>query len=207
MFPLVISCTGILICLLSSFVATNLYPVINEARIEVALRTQLILTTVLMIPATYWAASTFLPVEFTIEGVSKTVTASHGDAFACVICGSVGGLIIGLSTEYFTSKEYKPVRHLVQACRTGAATNVISGLALGYKSVIIPILILSFIIFISFEVCDLYGIALAAVGMLGNLATGLTIDAYGPVCDNAGKLYFLSVPNDIAFFLKVRVLI
>jgi inorganic pyrophosphatase len=80
------------------------------------------------------------------------------------------------------------VQELVTACKTGAATNIIYGLALGYKSVIAPVLVLSTIIYVSFEICDLYGIALAAVGMLGNLATGLTIDAYGPVCDNAGGI-------------------
>jgi len=97
-------------------------------------------------------------------------------------------LIIGLTTEYYTSKEYSPVRELVEACRTGSATNIIYGLALGYKSVIVPVFILAFIVFLSFELCDMYGVALAAVGMLGNLATGLTIDAYGPVCDNAGGI-------------------
>jgi H(+)-translocating pyrophosphatase len=77
---------------------------------------------------------------------------------------------------------------LVRACKTGAATNIIYGLALGYQSVVVPVFILAFIVYLSFELCDLYGVALAAVGMLGNLATGLTIDAYGPVCDNAGGI-------------------
>lgn len=187
-FPLVVSSSGILVCLVSSFLATNIYPVTSESRIELALRLQLIVTTLLMIPAVYWAATSFLPESFEIKGVAKTTVATQSDAFTCVISGAVGGLIIGLSTEYFTSKEYSPVRGLVTSCRTGAATNIISGLALGYKSVIVPVFILAFIIFLSFELCDLYGVALAAVGMLGNLATGLTIDAYGPVCDNAGGI-------------------
>ena len=80
------------------------------------------------------------------------------------------------------------MRELVESCRTGAATNIIYGLALGYKSVIVPVFILALIVYMSFELCDLYGVALAAVGMLGTLATGLTIDAYGPVCDNAGGI-------------------
>lgn len=185
-YPLIISCCGVLICMLTSVLATNIFPVRTEGRIDGALRTQLIVTTILLIPAAYWASSVFLPAEFTIPGVAKTVHASHGDAFTCVVCGAIGGLIIGLSTEYFTSKEYSPVQGLVNSCRTGAATNIISGLALGYKSAIIPVCILAFIVYVTFELCDLYGIALAAVGMLGNLATGLTIDAYGPICDNAG---------------------
>jgi inorganic pyrophosphatase len=187
-FPLIVSCCGILVCIVSSFLATNIYPVTSMNRIELALRLQLIVTTLLMIPATYWAASSFLPESFQIEGVAKTVTATQHDAITCVVAGGVGGLIIGLSTEYFTSKEYSPVKDLVKACKTGPATNIIAGLALGYKSVIVPVFILAFIIWLSFELCDLYGVALAAVGMLGNLATGLTIDAYGPVCDNAGGI-------------------
>jgi len=187
-FPLIVSSSGILVCLLTSFLATNLYPVTNEARIEIALRLQLIVTTILMIPATYVCANVFIPETFEIDGVSRPVMATPHDVFICVISGTIGGLVIGLVTEYYTSKEYAPVRELVESCRTGAATNIIYGLSLGYRSVIIPVFILAFIVYISFTLCDLFGVALAAVGMLGNLATGLTIDAYGPVCDNAGGI-------------------
>jgi H+-translocating diphosphatase len=187
-FPLSISAIGIIVCLLSSFVATHLYPVISENRIELALRLQLIITTVLMVPATVFIANKYLPDTFHIDGVAKAMTATRGDAIACVCAGTVGGLIIGLTTEYYTSKDYSPVKELANSCRTGAATNIIYGLALGYKSVIVPVFILAGIIYMAFELCDMYGIALAAVGMLGNLATGLTIDAYGPVCDNAGGI-------------------
>ncbi len=187
-FPIIVSSVGILVCLVTSFLATNIYPVTEENKIELALRLQLIVTTILMIPATYWAAINYLPATFVIDGISKTLVADQFDAFACVISGTVGGLIIGLTTEYYTSKEYTPVRELVTACKTGAATNVIYGLALGYMSVVVPVFILAFIVYLSFELCDLFGVALAAVGMLGNLATGLTIDAYGPVCDNAGGI-------------------
>lgn len=188
-FPLTISSVGIIVCLVSSFLATDLYPVTSESRIELALRLQLIVTTVLMIPATFWCASSFLPETFLIEGVANaSVEGTRDHACYCVIGGLVGGLIIGLTTEYYTSKEYTPVRELVQSCKTGSATNIIYGLSLGYKSVIIPVFILAFIIYMSFSMLDLFGVALSAVGMLGNLATGLTIDAYGPVCDNAGGI-------------------
>ena len=141
-----------------------------------------------MIPATYWAADTFLPASFDIDGVHASVVGTREIASLCVISGTVGGLIIGLTTEYYTSKEYTPVRELVESCKTGAATNIIYGLSLGYKSVIVPVFILAAIIYFAFSSLDLYGVALAAIGMLGNLATGLTIDAYGPVCDNAGGI-------------------
>jgi len=97
-------------------------------------------------------------------------------------------LIIGLLTEYYTSHSYKPVRELADSCKTGAATNMIYGIALGYKSVVIPVIILAGSIYGSFTLCDMYGVALAAIGFLSNLATGLTIDVYGPVCDNAGGI-------------------
>ena len=158
----------------------------TEDRIEVALRLQLLVTTILMIPATFIVAYIFLPTTFKIDGVSKVLDATWVDGAVCVICGSLGGLAIGLTAEFYTSNSYKPVKDLVNACRTGAATNIIYGLALGYKSAIAPAYILAMIIYASFEICDLYGVALAAVGMLGNISTALTIDAYGPVCDNAG---------------------
>ena len=77
-----------------------------------------------MLPATYWAATTYLPLEFNIDGVAKTVAAKQWDAFVCVSVGAVGGLLIGLTTEYHTSKIYRPVQELVESCRTGAATNM-----------------------------------------------------------------------------------
>jgi len=187
-YPLVVSSAGILVCLVTSFLATHIMPVITENRIELALRLQLIVTTLLMIPTTYYVTTFIIPAEFTIIGVSATIAAKQLDVFLCVIAGTIGGLIIGLTTEYNTSKEYAPVKELVESCKTGAATNIIYGLSLGYKSVVVPVFILAGIIFYAFSLCDLYGIALAAVGMLGNLATGLTIDAYGPVCDNAGGI-------------------
>ncbi|CAM9467366.1 unnamed protein product [Heterosigma akashiwo] len=187
-FPLIISSAGIIVCLLTSFVATHIMPVKTEPNVELALKLQLIITTILMVPAAYFAADYFLPEEFTIEGVAATVEATPVDAFVCVSCGVVGGLVIGLVTEYYTSNTFNPVKEVALACTTGAATNVIHGLALGYMSVIIPVFVLAGAIFTAFKLCDLYGVALVAVGMLSTLATGLTIDAYGPVCDNAGGI-------------------
>lgn len=186
-FPLIVSAIGACVCFLCSFVATHLYPVTTEHRVELALRLQLILTTVLMLPAMCIAVQ-WLPEEFTINGVAKTLDATRWDAWVCVIIGVSGGLIIGLTTEYYTSKEFTPVRELVTSTKTGAATNIIYGLALGYKSCILPIFVLAAIVYTSFELCDLYGVSLCACGMLSNIATGLTIDAYGPVCDNAGGI-------------------
>jgi len=189
-FPVIVSAVGIVVCILCSFLATHILPVKNEDGVENALKLQLISTTILMIPTVYFAAGAFLPAEINLAATvgDGTITISPSDAALCVAMGAVGGLTIGLITEYYTSHSYKPVRELADSCKTGAATNMIYGIALGYKSVIIPVIVLSGIIYGSFARCDMYGVALAAIGMLSNLATGLTIDVYGPVCDNAGGI-------------------
>jgi len=146
-----------------------------------------------MLPAIYGLAISLLPSEFTFTKVSGgEITCTPTYAFLCVLSGTMGGMVIGIVTEYYTSHTYTPVREIAHNCKTGAATNVIAGLALGYKSAIIPVFILATVIYTSFSLCDLYGVALAAIGMLSTLATGLTIDAYGPVCDNAGGIAEMS---------------
>jgi inorganic pyrophosphatase len=102
--------------------------------------------------------------------------------------GLWSGFAIGWVTEYFTSNEYKPVKELVDACRMGPAPNIILGLALGYWSTIVPICCLGITIFFAFSFGDMYGIALAALGMLGCLPIALSIDGYGPISDNAGGI-------------------
>ena len=187
-FPIIVSAVGLFVCLICSFIATHIKPVKSEAQVEEALKVQLISTTILMIPSIYVAAVAFLPAEFTLKStVGDTVFHLHPwEAWLCVVMGAVGGLIIGLVTEYYTSHSYAPVREVAHSCKTGAATNMIYGIALGYKSAIIPVLVLAIAIYGAFALCDMYGVALAAIGFLSNLATGLTIDVYGPVCDNAG---------------------
>jgi inorganic pyrophosphatase len=189
-FPVVVSSVGIIVCMLCSFIATHISPVRNEAGVETALKVQLISTTLLMVPTMFLTADAFLPAQFQLAATvgDGVITLTPDEAAICVCMGAVGGLIIGLITEYYTSHSYKPVRELAHSCKTGAATNMIYGIALGYKSVVIPVIVLAGIVYGSFSLCDMYGVALAAIGMLSNLATGLTIDVYGPVCDNAGGI-------------------
>jgi H(+)-translocating pyrophosphatase len=104
------------------------------------------------------------------------------------MCGLWSGLIIGVITEIFTSNTYAPVQELADACYMGAAPNIILGLALGYMSTIIPIICIAITIFVSFSFAGMYGIALAALGMLGCLPIALSIDGYGPISDNAGGI-------------------
>ena len=103
-----------------------------------------------------------------------------------VVTGTVGGIIIGLVTEYYTAG--RPVRHIAQAGETGSATVLITGLAIGMKSLVIPIFSLAAIILISSSLVGLYGVGIAAVGMLATVGITMAIDAYGPVADNAGGI-------------------
>ncbi|WP_415356484.1 sodium-translocating pyrophosphatase [Halioglobus sp. Uisw_031] len=103
-----------------------------------------------------------------------------------VICGAVGGVFIGLITEYYTGGG--PVKKIAKSGETGAATVMITGLAVGMQSVVLPVLFLAAIIYISTELSGLYGVGIAAVGMLATVGITMAIDAYGPVADNAGGI-------------------
>jgi len=189
-FPVVVSAVGVFVCLICSFIATHLWTVKKESDVERALKVQLISTTVVMIPAVYYAATHYLPATFELAATvgDEVLHLNPLKATKCVAMGAIGGLTIGLITEYYTSHSYAPVRELANSCKTGAATNMIYGIALGFKSAIIPVIVLALVVYFSFAICDMYGVALAAIGFLSNLATGLTIDVYGPVCDNAGGI-------------------
>jgi len=190
MFPLTVTAVGILVSIACSFLATNIYPVKTEPQIEKALKNQLISTSFVMTGLIYFVAEAFLPDEVPLTATIGTgiVYLRPWKAWACIASGTLGGLIIGLVTEYYTSHTYKPVRELADACKTGAATNLIYGIALGYKSAIIPVFVLAAVIMGSFSILDLFGVSLAAVGFLSNISTALAIDVYGPVCDNAGGI-------------------
>lgn len=114
------------------------------------------------------------------------------NAAIAIVAGLIVGLLIGIITEVYTSGDYKSVKEIASQSETGSATTIISGLAVGMKSTGIPILLICIGIFAAYQFCGLYGIALAAVGMLSTTAITVAVDAYGPIADNAGGIAEMS---------------
>lgn len=180
-YPLLITAVGIPVCWVTTFFAKMSA---KDLSAEPILKRQLIISTILMTVAMYFVTQQFMVDEF--EVIGKTVT--RMGVMISLFGGLWSGLIIGLITEYYTSHAYKPVREVADACKTGAATNIIYGLSLGYKSAVWPVILIAITVYFSWTLAGMYGIAIAALGMISTIATGLTIDAYGPVSDNAGGI-------------------
>ena len=115
-------------------------------------------------------------------------TVSDFDIFWAIVAGLGAGVIIGLVTEYYTSYDYAPTKGVAESAQTGSATTMISGIATGMQSTVVPVLIIAGAILAAFELAGFYGVALAGVGMLSTLGITLATDAYGPVADNAGGI-------------------
>lgn len=184
-FPLLISAGGILACFITSIIGIWIYKVDKFDKIAKALNLQLfistVLTLVLLIGAVY-----SLPEKWkTGDGDDE---ATRWYAYICATMGLLSGFIIGVSTDYYTSHAYNPVRDMARACTSGTAINIIYGLALGYLSTIIPVILIALTVLVSISLLGMLGVALAAIGMLSTLAVGLAIDAYGPISDNAGGI-------------------
>jgi K(+)-stimulated pyrophosphate-energized sodium pump len=180
LLPLYIASAGILVSIIGTFMVS----VKKGGDPQRALNIGEFGSAVLMVIAIYLLISTYLPDTFIQGGKEFT---SQGVFFATLI-GLLSGLGIGLVTEHYTGTGTKPVKSIVEQSITGPATNIIAGLSIGMQSTAIPVLILSSAIIGAHYFAGLYGIAMAALGMLANTGIQLAVDAYGPISDNAGGI-------------------
>jgi K(+)-stimulated pyrophosphate-energized sodium pump len=180
LYPILISAVGIPISLITKLIVS----VKTEDDVAPALMKLLVISSVLMAVVMYPLTLQLIPASFELG--SDTFT--NMGVYLCFLSGLVSGLAVGLLTGYYTSEKYAPVQEVAKSCETGVATNIIYGLALGYKSTVLPYICIAISIFVSWELAGMYGVAIASLGMLGTLVIALMIDAYGPVADNAGGI-------------------
>ena len=201
-YPISIIACSIIVCIGTAIAGFAMASWINNyERLELTIKLQLVISTLLIIPIIAILSCYCLPTVFNI-GIKGTLLykedVSGKLTMICPISGLISGLLIGISTEYYTSMTYSPVQGLVEGCKKGAAINIILGLSLGYLSNVIPTILIAATIVTSYLISGIYGIALAAIGMLANLPICLAIDSYGPISDNAGGIASMcNLPEEI----------
>jgi len=189
--PLTLAAAGIFVSIIGTFLVRtqeggNPQSALNKGHFGAA---------AMMLVASYFIIDNMLPekgLEWVVgkdsEGFDEVKMLQTLDLFFATLAGVASGIIIGLLAEYYTSDEYGPVHEISKASETGSATNIISGLGMGMISTAFPVITIALAMLISYEVAHLYGIGIAALGMLSTIGIQLAVDAYGPIADNAGGI-------------------
>ena len=191
LLPLVIAAFG----LLFSIAGTFFVRIKNETdSVQKALNLGNWSSVILTAVACYFLVIWILPEHLILRGVAFTPL----DVYYAILVGLVVGTLMSLVTEYYTAMGKRPVNIIVQQSSTGHATNIIGGISMGMESTVIPILVLASGIFFSYKFAGLYGVAIAAAGMMATTAMQLSIDAFGPIADNAGGIAEMSgLPKEV----------